>query len=260
MSVDPRFEPPFRPLACAALAAGVALTLAACATRAPDPQATAAAAPSPPSFTDIGYANWREDQEPEYRLYPGDVLDVAVPSAPELNHETTVQPDGRITMPLLPPIMAADRSVPELAAELTQAYTSQLVRPRVEVSVKAATPLRVFVGGEVGKPGVYDMPGDIDALQAVIMAGGFTVSADRHDVVIIRRGAGGRPMMRTADLKAVLHDAPNRDAVPLRRFDIIYVPKSGIAKAGQFVQQYIRDVVPIEFSYAVSPNAYATVP
>ena len=48
--------------------------------------------------------------------------------------------------------------------------------------------------------------------------------------------------------------------MPLRRFDIIYVPRTDIANAGLFVQQYIRNVVPIEFSYAVTPNSYATVP
>ena len=51
----------------------------------------------------------------------------------------------------------------------------------------------MFVGGEVSKPGIYDMPGDINALQAVIMAGGFKPIAKRSQVVIIRRGPDGRP-------------------------------------------------------------------
>lgn len=211
------------------------------------------------SFPNIGYASWRDD-EPAYRLYPGDVLDVAAPSAPELNRTVTVQPDGRVSLPLIRPVMAADRSVNELEAALSQAYASQLVRPEIDVDVKTATPLRVFVGGEVGKPGVYDMPGDINALQAVIMAGGFTTLAKTNGVVIVRRGQDGRAMMRTANLRAATFQADRSDAVPLRRFDIIYVPRTGIANAGLFVQQYIRDVIPIEFSYAVSPNAYATVP
>ncbi len=231
--------------------AGAALALAACATdHAPR---------AGPAFADIGYASWRDD-EPAYRLYPGDVLDVVAPSAPELSRTVTVQPDGRISVPLIGGVMAADRSVSQLEAELTDAYSSQLIRPRIEVDVKAATPLRVFVGGEVGKPGVYDMPGDINALQAVIMAGGFTNLAKTTGVVIVRRGVDGRAMMRVADLHAATFRAGATDAVPLRRFDVIYVPRSNIANAGLFVQQYIRDVIPVEFSYAVSPNAYATVP
>ena len=241
-----------------ALAVGSGLSaLGACAGAGPASQDLAQR--RAPDFTDIGYATWRDD-EPAYRIYPGDVLDVVAPSAVELNRTVTVRPDGRISLPLIPPVLAADCSVLQLEARLSQAYSSQLVRPEVQVDVRTVTPLRIFVGGEVAKPGVYDMPGDINALQAVIMAGGFTTLAGGGKVVIVRRGRGGRAMMRTADLHRAIFDAPEADAVPLRRFDIVYVPRSGIANAGLFVQQYIRDVVPIEFSYAVSPNAYATIP
>jgi polysaccharide export outer membrane protein len=214
---------------------------------------------SPPGpFPNIGYASWGED-EPSYRLYPGDVLTVTFPSAPELNREVTVQPDGRVALPLIAPVMAADRSTSDLQAILDEAYASTLVRPEVDVSVKAATPLRVFVGGEVQKPGIYDMPGDINALQAVVMAGGFTNLAKRHDVIVIRRGQGGQPLMRLVDLREAVFNAPGRDAVPLRRFDVIYVPRTNIGNAGVFVSQYIRDLVPIQFSYAFGA-AYAAAP
>lgn len=245
--------------ATAALACGFAL--AGCAgdggTQAYGPAYGGRGSPPPlgpgASFANIGYATWRDD-EPAYRLYPGDIMDVAVLSAPELNRTVTIQPDGRITMPLVPAIMAADRSVPEVEQTLAAAYSTQLVRPEVSIQVKQATPLRVFVGGEVDKPGVYDMPGDIDALQAVIMAGGFKVSARRQEVVIIRRGPGGQPMARTADLRLAASNPSRADAVPLRRFDIIYVPRSGIANIGVFVQQYLRDPLPIQFSYALNGN------
>jgi polysaccharide export outer membrane protein len=204
-----------------------------------------------PGFSNIGYASWRDD-EPAYRLYPGDVLDVAAPSAPELGRTVTVQPDGRISLPLIRPVMAADRSVAQLEAELAQAYSSQLVRPQIDVDVKTATPLRVFVGGEVGKAGVYDMPGDITALQAVLMAGGFSNTAQDRSVVIVRRGIDGRPMMRHVNLHDAIFHADQTDQVPLRRFDIIYVPRTGIANADLFVLQYLRGLTPVDFSYAAT--------
>ena len=208
-------------------------------------------------FAQIPYSSWNEG-EPGYRLYPGDVLDFAVPSAPELARTVTVQPDGRITLPLIVQPMVADRSVPEVQAMLNQAYATQLRRPEVEVTVKTATPLKIFVGGEVDKPGVYDMPGDIDAVQAIVMAGGFKTSAKRQDVVIIRRGPEGRPMMRTANLKTAIYNPSRGDAVPLRRFDIVYVPRSTIAEVGLFVQQYLRDTLPIQFSYAINGQYVTT--
>lgn len=211
------------------------------------------AAPRPASFPNIGYADWSES-EPEYRFYPGDTVDITVPSAPELTRTAViVQPDGRITMPLIPSVMAADRTVEELQGMLSQAYASQLLRPDVQVQIKSVTPLKVFVGGEVGAPGIFDMPGDINSLQAIFQAGGFKPSAKPDRVVIIRRGPGGRAMMRTVDLKNVLNNPAGADLVPLRRFDIVYVPRSNIAEAGVFVQQWIRDLLPIEgFSYSLN--------
>jgi polysaccharide export outer membrane protein len=146
----------------------------------------------------------------------------------------------------------ADRSTPQIEAMLAQAYSTQLVRPDVSVSIKQASPLKVFVGGEVDKPGVYDMPGDIDALQAVIMAGGFKTSARKSEVLIIRRGINGQPMMRTSDLQQSLYVADGSQSVPLRRYDVIYVPRSTIANVGLFVQQYIRDAIPLSFSYSLN--------
>jgi polysaccharide export outer membrane protein len=119
------------------------------------------------------------------------------------------------------------------------------------VSIKATAPLKVFVGGEVGNPGVYDMAGDGDALRAVIQAGGFKTSSKRSSVVIIRRGPNGRAMLRTADLLSGMTNG-KADLVPLRRFDIVYVPRSGVSEAGLFMQQYFRDLLPINFSYAIN--------
>jgi polysaccharide export outer membrane protein len=243
------------PIARLALLGGVALMLAA-PVRAPARDARAA---QTSDFPNIGYATW-SDVEPEYRLFPGDAIDIAIPSAPELDRSVVVQPDGRVTLPLIGSVMAADRSAGQLEEALAAAYAPQLLHPEIRVTLKAAGPLKVFVGGEVGKPGVYDMEGDMDALRAIIDAGGFTNSAKRTQVVIIRRGPGGRAMMRTVDLKRALHGAGDADLAPLRRFDIVYVPKSSIAEAGQFVQQYFRDLIPgqIGFNYSLGGQTIAT--
>jgi polysaccharide export outer membrane protein len=233
---------------------GVCLGLTACASGVVEPL-TPTGTPSA-RFANIDYATWSND-EPAYRLYPGDELDVQTPSAPELSKTVTVQPDGRITLPLLPPLMVADRSVADAEDIIAHAYATQLLRPQVIITVKAA-PLKVFVGGEVDKPGVYDMPGDINALQAVILAGGFKTTAKRDCVFVIRRGAGGRTMMRTADLLHGITDPSHTDAVPLRRFDVVYVPRTGIAEAGMFVQQWLRDVAPLQLGVDYSSgNIYA---
>lgn len=203
-------------------------------------------------FNNIPYASW-SDYEPPYRFYPGDEIEVSLPSAPELNKTVTVQPDGRISLPLIPAVMAADRTIPELQGALSQSYAGLLLRPAVDVAPKAA-PLKVFVGGEVGNPGIFDMAGDADALRAVIQAGDFKTTANRDNVIILRRGPDGRGMMRTVKLGKGLRN-PNADLVPLRRFDIVYVPRSGVANAGLFIQQYFRDLSPIQFGFSYALGA-----
>ena len=90
----------------------------------------------------------------------------------------------------------------------------------------------------------------------VLMAGGFLPSGDPHRVALIRRGAGGRAMLRTVDLGSAVHHAPRADSPPLRRFDVVYVPRTGVANVGLFVQQYLRDTVPVQFSYATGAGNY----
>jgi len=232
--------------------------LAACASNRGGPDLFTPAPTPSARFPNIGYATW-SDVEPPYRLYPGDVLTVEVPAAPELNRTVTVQADGRISLPLLEPVMVADRSIVDAQGVISSAYASQLLRPQVNIDVKTPTPLKVFVGGEVDKPGVYDMPGDINALQAVILAGGFKPSARRGEVVVIRRGADGRAMLRTVNLITGMTDPTRTSLVPLRRFDIIYVPRTGIAEVGLFVQQYLRDTLPFQVGFSYAAGAGGTV-
>ncbi|MGH7016531.1 MAG: polysaccharide biosynthesis/export family protein [Caulobacteraceae bacterium] len=209
-------------------------------------------------FPNLGYAQWSND-DPAYRFYPGDEIAVSFPTAPELDQSVQVAPDGRISLPLIAPVMAAERTVVDVERALDEAYASQLLDPEVSVSVKQAAALQVFVGGQVGKPGVYEFSGDMDALRAIIEAGGFTTGARRNQVIIIRRGTGGAPMARMVDLKRALSGDPRADLVPLRRFDIVYVPRTTISDLGVFVQQYFRDLLPGSFGLTYGVGGQAPV-
>lgn len=196
------------------------------------------------AFPEIGFADWSE-MEPEYVLYPGDEIEIATPTAPENTRIQRIGPDGRISLPLVGQIMAADRTIAEVEADASAAFASQLRRPVVEVTLKTAGPLKVWVDGEVRTPGVYDMAGDIDAYQAVIQAGGFLPTARQGEVALIRRGPGGVRMMRAVDLR------PRRgEVVALRRGDIIFVPRTNLAEVANWVTQF-RNALPVGFSYAL---------
>jgi polysaccharide export outer membrane protein len=196
------------------------------------------------SFPEIGFADWTE-MEPQYVLYPGDEIEIATPTAVELTRTQKIGPDGRISLPLVGQIMAADRTIAEVEADAAAAFASQLRRPIVEVTLKTAGPIRVWVGGEVRTPGMVEMDGDLDAYQAVIQAGDFLPTARPQEVALIRRGPGGVRMMRAVDLR------PRRgEVVALRRGDIIYVPRSNLGEVANFVSLF-RNALPIGFSYAI---------
>ena len=196
-------------------------------------------------FPEIAFADWSE-AEPEYLLYPGDEIEVATPTAAELTRTQKIGPDGRIALPLIGQVMAADRTIAELESDIAGAYASQLLRPVVEITLKQAGPLKIWVDGEVRTPGVYDMPGDIDAYQAVIMAGGFLPTARQQEVALIRRGPGGVRMLRAADLR------PRRgEVIALRRGDILFVPRTTLGEVANFVTQ-IRNALPVGFTYAIN--------
>ena len=211
----------------------------------------------PAKFDEVGYATWDTTSEPPYRFYPGDEVEVRTPSAPENNKTVTVGPDGRASLPLIGNVMMANRDMDDVRAELEGRFAGQLRRPTVEMSVKPG-PIQVFVGGEVNNPNAYSLIGDGNTLNAVIQAGGFRTSADTRHVVLIRRGRNGAAMMREVNLEDAFHHGWQPDLAPLRRGDVIFVPRSGIAKVDLFMQQYLRDALPVSFSYALGAGAYLT--
>lgn len=208
-----------------------------------------------PDFPDAG---WRHEDglDADYLLAPGDTVEITVYSAPELSRTVAVAPDGRIRMPLAGAVPAAARTTEEVRTLLVAAYEGELREPDLDVMVTGFDSQRIFVGGEVAGPGLFDLPGQIDPLQAVILAGGFTEEARRGEVLLMRRLPGGDVRSAKVDLKAGLRDPALAGWLPLRRFDVIYVPRSAIAEQNLFVRQYIRQALPIEFQlfYDVSPD------
>jgi protein involved in polysaccharide export with SLBB domain len=187
-------------------------------------------------------------ETPQYRFYPGDEIEIIVFSAPELNRTVTVGPDGRIALPLIPRITAADLTADELHDALVSAYATQLRMPELSVTPRSYASRQVFVGGEVARPGIYEMPAHIDAFQAVALAGGFLPSARRGDVLVLSRAAG-QAQVAEIDLssRAVRQGLPG--AQPLQRYDVVFVPRSRISQVNLFMQQYVRDALPVQFSF-----------
>ena len=174
-----------------------------------------------------------------YIIQPGDELDIKFFYNPELNETVTVRPDGKISLQLIDEIHAAGLKPAELDNKLTELYSKELRKPVLTVIVRSFTRQRVFVGGEVEEPGLIELPAGMTALQAVFQSGGFKETAEPGETLIIRKGENDKPIPLRIDLAAVM-DADGTGAdFQLQPDDIVYVPKSGIANANKFIDEYI---------------------
>ena len=185
-----------------------------------------------------------------YILQRGDVLEIKVFNVTELDTMVTIRPDGKISVMLLDDIEAAGLTTTQLDEILTGSYSAFYKDPRVTINVKTFANLKVYVGGEVFQPGLLALVGDMTAVRAIMQAGGPKNTAKMHKIVLLRDGGNGKPISLMVNLKGVIEKGAQD--IALAPFDVVFVPKSDIAKVNQFVDQFIVKVLPITMSAGFS--------
>ena len=188
----------------------------------------------------------------EYVLRPGDVVDAKFFYNPDLNETLLVRPDGRVSLQLVGEVPAGGRTPAELRADLMTRYASVLRQPEVAIIVKQIAPRRLYVGGEVRTPSLLRVDAPVTALQAIFEAGGFTRASKATDVVILRYHGTPQPEFIKVNLEPALRTGDKNSDVPLQPLDILWVPKTKIAKAGDFMDQYFRQLVPVPMTLGIS--------
>ncbi|WP_269715462.1 polysaccharide biosynthesis/export family protein [Caulobacter sp. NIBR2454] len=223
----------------------LASLLAACA--AGPSQSRASRAEARQAFVEWTDADYR------YRVGAGDELSLNFLINPDMNARLVVGPDGRVVLPLAGPIKVSGLTAEELNATLTRSYSSVLRNPQVEALVTTYGSSQIYVGGEVRLPGVHQIKGDLNAAQAVMLAGGFQETARTGKVVVLRQRVGDRKLaMRVVDVADMINEADNSQNFPLLPGDLIFVPRSGIAEVDLFVAQYITGVLPFSRNFNVN--------
>jgi polysaccharide export outer membrane protein len=173
----------------------------------------------------------------DYRLGPGDVVNIIVWDHPELTMPagefrsaeqagTVVSEDGSIYFPYAGVIRASGLTVGELRDILTQKLSSTIENVQLEVRVAAYRSQRIYVVGEVRRPGIVaitDVP--MTMVEAVNQAGGFTDEADRSGITLTR-GTTTRPI----DLLALYEDGDTNQNAVLQHGDIVNVPDRSFKK------------------------------
>lgn len=167
----------------------------------------------------------------DYRVMAGDVLQITVFQVQDLSREAQVDAAGNIFLPLIGGVPAAGKTVHEVESEIAQRLRAKyLQNPQVLVTIKDAVGLRVSVEGAVKSPGVIQLRGDTTLSMVIAQAAGFTDTADKSSVLIIRSTDQGRVAAKV-DAGAIL--AGSAPDPRVHGGDTIVVDDSFVRMAGK---------------------------
>jgi polysaccharide export outer membrane protein len=159
--------------------------------------------------------------DPTYVIGPQDVLDISVWKEDQLTKTVPVRPDGKISMPLLNDVQAAGLTPTQLAGEITENLKKFVTDPQVTIIVREINSQRVYLLGEVARPGAYPLLPNMTVLQALSSAGGFTQFANLKKVYVLRVENGKQEKFPFSYKHAL--DSPDQNIV-LKAGDTIVIP------------------------------------
>jgi polysaccharide export outer membrane protein len=158
-----------------------------------------------------------------YVIGPDDVLTIMFWKDKDMSGDVIVRPDGKISTPLLNDIQAAGLTPEELRVRINQEAANFLEDPNATVVVKQINSRKVFITGEVEKPGAYALTGPMTVLQLIANAGGFKEYA-RRDAIVIMRNEAGRQLQLNFDYNEVLHGKKLEQNIELKPGDTVVIP------------------------------------
>ena len=159
---------------------------------------------------------------PGYVIGPEDVLAVLFWREKDLSGDVIVRPDGKITLPLLNDVQAAGLTPEDLRASLTTAAAKYVAEPNVTVVVRQINSRRVFITGQIGKPGPYPLTPGLTVMQLIALAGGLTEFADSKNIIIMRT-ENGKPLAYKFNYKEVLDRKKLQQNIELKSGDTVVV-------------------------------------
>ena len=163
----------------------------------------------------------------EYRIGPGDNLNIFVWRNPELSMTVPVRPDGRLSIPLVEDVVAIGKTPTALAREYEQLLGKYIKEPLVTIIVSGFVgpiPDQVRIIGEASQPRSLPYRADMTVLDAMIAVGGLTRYAAGNDTVLIRT-AQGEQNTYTVHLTSLIRDGDIDSNVALRPGDILIIPQ-----------------------------------
>jgi polysaccharide export outer membrane protein len=122
-----------------------------------------------------------------YGVNPGDVLEISVWKEEDLQKQVVVRPDGYFSFPLTGDIRAEGRTVEAVRTDVAARVARFVPDPVVSIAVLDARGSKVYVMGQVNRPGEFPVNRFVDIVQAISMAGGTTPFAQLDNIKVLRR-------------------------------------------------------------------------
>jgi polysaccharide export outer membrane protein len=158
-----------------------------------------------------------------YVIGPEDVLKINIWKEPEMSGDVPVRPDGKISLTLLGDVQAAGLTPTQLTTQITDLLKKYLEDPRVTVTVGAVNSQRVFVLGQVGRPGAFPLLPNMTVLQALSTAGGLSLYASADKIYVLRIENGKQVKLAFQYKQVIKGNRPEQNIV-LKSGDTIVVP------------------------------------
>lgn len=195
----------------------------------------------------------------EYVLQQGDRIEVRHILDGSFSATRVLPPDGQIELPgIHQSIQATGQTIPDLHETLQKLYRSSgvLADPSFTLTLSSVANRNVFIGGEVLRPGVFAITGTgRSVIQGLMARGGPLSTAQLDEVAVIRVTPGGELHFFLVDVAKVLDGSDLSQNIALAPMDIIVVPKTQITRFDVWVDQYVRQVIPVPFSLSLELTA-----
>ncbi len=187
-----------------------------------------------------------------YRIGVGDELEIKFFFTPELNDRITVRPDGKISIMFAQDVKASGETPEKLAQIIKKNLAPHVTQPDLVVVVRNFGSQRVYVGGEVLKPGPVHMMGRERILHVLTEAGWMTPAARGDEVILVRRLPDGNENVYPLNLKKAISGEDMLQNVMLQPGDLVLVPPSDVVEANRWVDQHLRQMLFFNTSASVS--------
>jgi polysaccharide export outer membrane protein len=233
-------RPLFSRLLSASLVATLTLTAGATGARAqtaapPPAPTTSATQPAVDGRTALPTTPVSTAPYGRYLIQPSDTVAISYRYSPEYDFTGPVQPDGFIIPPLLGELMVMGLTIDEVRDRVLERARVRLRDPEVFVVLKDFEKPSFSVGGQVEKPGRFELRGRIGVLEAIAIAGGFKTSAKHSQVVLFRRYDAEQVVSRVLDVKKMERHASDLQNIELQAGDFLMVPKSRMSKVERYL-------------------------